>query len=79
MSDKKREHSAVFLKISMKIEISFFFFSFLSKTFFESVKKKIKIVSVAAVAVFSVVIVAVFFVVAVAVFSVVKMKISFKK
>ena len=71
MSDKKRKRSAVFFKISMKIEISFSFFSFLSETLFESVKKKIKIVFVVAVAVF--------FVVAVAVFFVVRMKIFFKK
>ena len=71
MSDKKRERSAASLKISMKIENSSAFLSSLSEIFAESVKKKIKIVSVVAVAVFSVV--------AVAVFSVVKMKISFKK
>ena len=79
MSDKKRERSAVFFKISMKIENFSAFFSFLSKIFAESVKKKIKIVFVVAVAVSFVVIVAVFSVVAVAVFFVVRVKVSFKK
>ena len=79
MNDKKRKRFAASFKISMKIEHFSAFFSSLSETFAEFVKKKIKIVSVAAVAVFFVVIVAVFFVVAVAVFSVVKMKVSLKR
>ena len=79
ISDKTRRRSAVSFKISMKIEIFSFFLSFLSEILFESVKKKIKIVSVVVVAVSFVVAVAVFSVVVVAVFSVVKVKISFKR
>ena len=79
MSDKKRKRFATFFKISMKIENFSAFFSFLSKIFAESVKKKIKIVSVVAVAVFSIVTVAVFSVVTAAVSSVVRVKISFKR
>ena len=63
MSEKKRKRFAVRFKIFVEIEISSAFLSSFSEIFFESVKKKIKIVVV----------------VAFAVFSVVKMKISFKK
>ena len=63
MSDKKRKRFAVLFKVSMKIEIFSDSLSFLSEIFVESVKKKIKIV----------------FVVAVAVSFVVKMKVSFKR